>query len=237
MKFTPIPKFSDIRLSTMLLIVMPALTIAAFHYTTSKDAVAEARQPSGIVGSQPATWVPFEADVTILSPGEPNIVGRFYRSSDGSTRLVTESEDRSQRVISIKNVSQQRLYILTRGGAWLSNPMTLPRNGWRPPQFAAGRAGIGEVPLSQQVEGFQVYRQTLQGDDVVHLRAPALNFFPIVRQDLLSGKRQIYSNIRLIEPPAGLFTPPPGAAVRDRPEPKGIVAAPASGNKFRPNSQ
>jgi hypothetical protein len=172
--------------------------------------------------AQPSDWVPFDADVQISFPSKASSIdGRFFRGSDGSSRLETwDRKDPSTKVISIKNIARVRQYVSSPANGWKANPMLLPPNGWHPARYRASMKNL--VPRRDQLEGLQLYQLTGPEGDVEVL-APALNFFPVVRQYIKDGERWGYSNIRVREQDPALFEPPPGAAVTERTEPLGIV--------------
>jgi hypothetical protein len=101
--------------------------------------------------------------------------------------------------------------------------MTLPPEGWVPDRYFAGRAGVSVQPLAEKVSGFEVYQQRNDRSGTIWLRAPALNFFDLVKTNSRTGVRFSYSNVRLVEPNAALFLPPPDETLLVRTEPNGIV--------------
>ena len=91
----------------------------------------------------PTDWIAFTAKwKRVGKPG--TIFGRYFRASDGSTRL--ESEDGSNIVISISNVATVRQYAFLRD-KWVSYPMRLPSDGYRPsPRILGGTKGLEISP-------------------------------------------------------------------------------------------
>jgi hypothetical protein len=208
-------------------VVIPfALLLAWFGGIGRADRVtaAPARQAAqaGPLLAQPPDWVPFSADVEITVPNTPRVVGRFYRASDGSSRLETGPEDGSRQVISMKNIPAQTFYWFSPapGYGWTSQPLKLPPEGWRPTQYRANMKDLAKH--GERIEGLELYRYVTPSGDVA-LNAPALNFFSVVRQSVKFGKRERYFNIRLGEPPNDLFSPPAGASVRVLSKPGGII--------------
>jgi hypothetical protein len=160
----------------------------------------------------PDTWVPFSAKLTTHATSGKTFVGRFYRSSDGSTRSETGPSPDRMTVIAIKNIPQSLLY-LWRRGEWTQQPMQLPPSGWKPQSFPVRAT----TPVAEKVEGFDV----VQADSVnsTTLFAPALNLFPIVLilkecPAPLPECGERYSDIRIGEQPAELFLPPADVAYR-----------------------
>ena len=178
----------------------------------------------------PRDWVPFSADVRVTFPGINGVTtGRFYRSSDGSGRLETTFEGRELEgpLVSIRNVSERMSYV-GRGLAWTSTHLgNAPMSG--PARWREGTVGLTKLPqrvsLSPGADttsgsdlrllsegGYETYRWSVGSVDC--LLVPKLNFFPVVRNSLLSGRREVYSNIVVGEQPPGLFSPPPGATIK-----------------------
>jgi hypothetical protein len=172
--------------------------------------------------AQPAGWVAFEADLRIAAPGSFQVtIGRFFRASDGSTRLVTYLPEAPEvKVISIKNISQLRAFICSPKVGWVSGPMTLPPGGWQPPRLYLELRGLSR--RKDKIEGYELYQLVGGGGDVEFL-APGLNFFALVTQKVKTGQRWVYSNVRIGEQPSELFEPPAGAEVRHGTKPIGIV--------------
>jgi hypothetical protein len=164
----------------------------------------------------PETWVPFSADVRITFPGQVDVVGRFFRASNGSRRLETGPSLAEVMAISITNFSDLTMYqYYGTTGSWTSSPTT-PRGAevqrwpkglanWSPyPRRLAVRAG--ESGSIDSDTGFFAYRVS---DDMggFKLKVPDLNFFDIVSAHA-NGRFEIYTNLRLDEPDERLFRPP-----------------------------
>ena len=199
----------------LLLLALPVLSVAAVAYRQAQSQPVPPVTPI----EQPTTWVAFEADVRITQPGEPIIVGRFYRSRDGSTHLETGPEGDGKRVISIRNIQRSLHYSRMGSGKWMSRPMRLPAQGWRPIPV---KASPKEVKLVERVADQEVYRNVSEADGTIRLRAPALNMYPVVEQDIRGWRKEL-SNIRLADPPDELFEPPPGVPVHHVDKPFGVV--------------
>ena len=172
--------------------------------------------------SGPSTWTAFSADVRITSAKSSSVLaGRFFRSSNGSTRLETGPQDTPEvRVISIQNIELSTLFIYSPAPSqgWVARPMKLPAEGWHPQPISSNMAGLSRT--TETWEGRDVYRY--ERKDHIALLAPDLNFFAVVR-DTKDRDREEYHNIQLGEQPLELFSPPVGATVVKSSRPGGIV--------------
>jgi hypothetical protein len=170
---------------------------------------------------QPNHWVPFSADMTVTHSGTSDkiVYGRFYRSSDGSTRLETGPQPLEPLVIHIKNAKQHLMWVF-RGGRWYMSPFSM---GPLPPQMST-RTGLQPYPNKLALRpgqnnsvtsnsGFEAYRSVTRNGTLA-LMVPELNFFPVLRQRL-DGRRELYASILLQEPDPALFLPPPGPTIVD----------------------
>jgi hypothetical protein len=203
-----------------LIVTLSAITTVAVRYIDARMRGGTVRAQEAprqyTLLSQPSSWVAFEADLTISKVEGKSIKGKFFRASDGSMRLETGATV-------IHNIPRSLYYQKTRMGPWESFPMTLPPEGWVPDRYFAGRAGVGLQPLTEKVSGFEVYQQRNDRSGTIWLRAPALNFFDLVKTNSRTGARWSYSNVRLVEPNVALFLPPADDVVLIRTEPNGIV--------------
>jgi hypothetical protein len=185
-------------------------TTRAQHGPRTADASSVAQEQPGAEILQPSGWVAFQADVEITQRGKPLILGSFYRGSDGSVRLETwDAKDPSQRVISIKNKTTRTRYVKPpdkAGVGWKSYPLGETTQPYRYRTNSHIRAH------SSRVEGYSLYLSIGPEGDT-RLLAPDLNFFPLVVQGVKDGRREVYKNIKRIEPPASLFEPPSGVQV------------------------
>jgi hypothetical protein len=185
--------------------------------------VSARRDPAALRDTvvQPSSWVPFVADLRVTYPDGPSIVGRFYQAGDGSSRLETGPPGEAPRVIHIKSVVAQSGFIFHHG-QWFSNhfkvgslkPPTWYRDQLRPCRWKLSlrHGGSGSVVAT---DGFSAYEWDY-GQASFQLLIPELNMFAAVRQRV-DGRREVYSNIEIVDPDPALFAPPPGAPVSDRP--------------------
>ncbi|HWP99059.1 MAG TPA: hypothetical protein VNK92_01190 [Vicinamibacterales bacterium] len=194
--------------------VAPVLLLGAF----ASGGAAQSEVARHAVIPQPPDWVAFEAEVEYLTvPGKPAIPGRLYRARDGSRRVETGDP---VTVVSIHNIPRVTYFVYSAREGWTARPMILPPEGWRPRQYRADSRSLSKE--REPYLGFEVYR-LVSADGTIELRAPALNFEPLVRQSARDGTRIVLKNIRLVEPDPSLFEPPAGASVRYLSEPGGIV--------------
>lgn len=181
----------------------------------------------------PPTWVSFRAD-TILDHNGRQVLGKFARHSDGSTRLEQWlTGDGSARSIQIHNVSAVESYNWTATTGWTSAPMQLPEAGWNPPRYRAGNTHLaaykhkvailkGQTGSLVADEGLEAYVQWNEFGDM-SIVVPSLNFLDVVRTNAPTGRRMLYTNIEIQSLPASTFLPPPGVSVTHESEPRGIV--------------
>jgi hypothetical protein len=180
---------------------------------------------------QPATWVPFQADLLVTTPEAPLVRGRFLRGSDGSTRLETGPEGQPDRLVWINNLTQGLSYRRHRGD-WSFTELPLPEGGFHPGLFRFRTGMTGLVKLNSPVlvnsqsqllssdahqttgaTAFDAVRYVNPRGNV-RILVPELNFFAIVRQDLETGRREVYFNIDVPRTPEPhLFHPPAGASL------------------------
>src|SRR5438067_2261311 len=82
---------------------------------------------------QPQNWVPFSAQIKrVYEKSGEVVVGRVYRSSDGSTRSETGPSLDAINTIGIKNISTRSFYMWQGNDTWTAQPMELPPEGWHP---------------------------------------------------------------------------------------------------------
>lgn len=172
---------------------------------------------------QPGGWVPFAADFETTEPGKPDILGRYYRGSDGSFRSEQNAKDGSVQAIAISNIAEATAYLFLsrRGQSWVKRPMLLPPAGFKPLKRKQEMKGLSLQ--TESVQGFDTYRY-VDPTGGVELQAPALNFFPLLYERAHTLERRQYFNIKLGEQPREIFQPPPGAEIEymETPIPNGV---------------
>ncbi len=168
---------------------------------------------------QPASWVPFRADI------ERNTVqvGRFWRDRNGSSRLQWDAADQEGRTIVIENVPQAKYYVYRPATGWTVQPMVLPTLGWRPLPLPRLDAGVPVIEDSRAA-----YERVWQR--MRERRVPLLNHFAVRRESLENGTIDRYVRILVGDVADGLFTPPANARPTVLDEPGGIVAQPVGRN-------
>lgn len=194
-----------------LMVPIGVLILSAAAQSQAPRSQSERVSPTREI-PQPPTWAPFEADFSVTVPGEPTVRGVFSRASDGSTRRESWPEtEPTKRVISIKDFTQGVQYLRFQDGergiyGWKSFELKEART---PRRY---RVNQNLLPHDVIIEGLPTYRQTgVRGD--VRVLAPDLNFFPVITQLIATGRREVYTNIRRVEPSRDLFSPPPGASI------------------------
>lgn len=179
-----------------------------------------AQVPQPALVSQPTDWVPFSAQHERTNETGEVSVGRYYQSSDGSTRSETGPSLNSINVVLIKHIPTATFYKWRPKEGWTQQPMELPPNGWHPrPTYASVFQDAAET-----VEGLRLLKRELGARTM--FVAPELNLFPVMekRTDcapaVMCGSR--YFNIHIGEPPSELFTPAANATTKQLSEPGGI---------------
>jgi hypothetical protein len=203
----------------ILMLMLPLLSVGTYGYTAYLRPAQPGQAKPELI-PQPGRWVALEADVRIYQPNEPPMIGRYYRATDGSTRLETWMDGRPGKVVSIKNIPRSTHFTLTGAGNWISRPMRLPLAGWHP---VSVRMGPDVERLPEKLQNLEVYRQHSRNDGRILVRAPELNMLAVIEQDSTTGWRKELLNIKVGEPDAALFEPPSNAPVKQFPEPSGIV--------------
>ena len=155
----------------------------------------------------PATWVAFDANFVRTEPGQRKVVGFFHRGADGSTREESNIDGPARPVVLIMNISR-RLQYRVENGAWHSFPIHLSPNGWRPEKVEHDARTYRPASPVEKIE----VRRFVNPQGLVLFVAPSLNDFPL-KTERPNGGRELFSNIFVRDQPAGLFEPPPGAAV------------------------
>lgn len=194
------------------LLLIAVVVAAKSHRQTTLAGAAPAEAVKLI--DAPTEWVAFSADYVKGYPGKDEVVGRFMRASNGSDRLESGPPDDPARVIFIHNIARSLYYskrIASDGRVvWVSGPMSLPADGWKPMQMREepGR----HVMLQDSIEGRAVLQAGSHG--TVMLLAPSLNYHPLVRRVIATGYHELYRHVTLGEPAEDLFEPPPGSEIR-----------------------
>ncbi|MGE0123564.1 MAG: hypothetical protein AB7U25_11550 [Vicinamibacterales bacterium] len=211
-----------------LLMIGPAMAFGVLQAAKPLRAPAGATiQPPGQTREyvqQPSEWVPFSAHIRRVNAADGFVsVGRFYRSSNGSTRSDTGPSLDQIDTIGIKNIDRVAFYLWSIKLGWSQQPMSLPPDGWTPGLIVFNDA-MTRVP--ERVEGFELIRHDAPPFTV--FRAPQLNMFDVMRlipcqfnTALMCGTW--FSNFVVGEQPAELFAPPEGQPIAYNPQPGGIV--------------
>ena len=170
---------------------------------------------------QPTGWAAFSADAELVHPAGQTYHGRYLRASDGSTRFVLTPDGTDVAHITIRNFAQKAYYVCT-GSKWMTGPMEVPPEGYKPPRYHSGMQGL--TPYAYKLGLLKGGNRSLRAEkglDAYHyvtpsgtvwLLAPALNFQAVVKV-FLDGMRLEFSEIEIGEPDRSLFLPPPGVAV------------------------
>lgn len=173
---------------------------------------------------QPAAWVPFSADIRRVNAMTGAVsVGKFYRSSEGSTRSDTgPSLDRID-TIGIKNIRLVAFYLWSDKTGWRQQPMTIPPDGWAPGKIVFNEH-MTRVP--ERIDGLELIKHDAPPYTV--FRAPQLNMFELVK--LLPCQFESptpcgtwFANVQIGEQPPELFEVPASQPVVQNPQPGGIV--------------
>ena len=180
------------------------------------ELVGETHQLPAILIQQPPTWQPFTAELTQTTVGAPDLVGHYYRASDGSDRYDQATRDGSVHFVTIFNVQS---------GLQYACDMITNRCQRRPAGDGAGRlmnirvGTRGLAPRGERIEGYELYEYT-DASGGRSLLAPALNFASLVTIHPGRGYVRTMSRITLGEPSNSLFEPPAAAEMID-PRPLG----------------
>jgi hypothetical protein len=216
------------RRARIVAIVLPLILIGGVIFTARRavaKAVPNQAPQSGDAIEAPSSWVPFAASFRGGVPGAEKVFGRVYRSSNGSDRVESGPTADDLRMVYIRN-TQRNVYYARRGWEkpggtvyWEQGPMQLDESGWQPVQM---RTAPDRVVLAQRLEGRQVV-QVNAGSGEVHLVAPALNFYPVLKTRLLTGEQWRTLDIQVGEQAGNLFEPPAGSEIRVTNRPGGIT--------------
>lgn len=154
-----------------------------------------------------AAWVAFDATFVRTEPGRRRVVGWFHRGADGSTREESNVDGPSHPVILILNVARELQYRFE-DDVWSSYLAYLPPGGLHPQNIDRDPRKYTVAPPIEQIPVFRF----VDAQGVLLFVAPSLNNFSL-KTERPSGGRESFSNLFVRDQPAGLFEPPPGAAV------------------------
>jgi hypothetical protein len=158
-------------------------------------------------------WRAFRGEFRSVSNGVET-KGRYWRHRDGSARRETLGADGKAEFITIESLSASQFYSFS-AGSWTAQPLRLPATRTLPP---TGTAFPNATPQTERVAGYRVVgAYTVLG--TLMLRAPALDYFPLVEDHPHPALRVEF--VSIVEEPVGdtLFLPPPGAEVATLPWP------------------
>jgi hypothetical protein len=191
-----------------------ATVVVARIYTLR---VAAAQTPNYIDVPLPAAWVPFTADVVTNMDGSIE-GGTFHRNSDGSMAWIMNS--RMGELITIHNRKTKSTYVrLGDQKGWVRMPISQGLS--RPPDRVIRVRADRARKLTELLEGFETWEIVAigRGGMVTTRRVPALNGFTVYSDQIVNqtGRyTQEFTNIRLGEPPAVVFLPPPGTYTEEQ---------------------
>ena len=196
-----------------------ALRTSHFALRTSHFALCIALCIAAVAGCKPAPaataasgvsdWVAFEGEFRSIAGGTETR-GRVYRRRDGSFRKETHDVVGVPAFITIENRVKKAFYSYS-GGSWTAQP-------WRrtPPGPPAASRFPNATPQAERVAGLRVVRWDT-GWGVMTLRAPELDYYPLLEEHPFPPLRIQYVAVTRKDPPDPLFEPPPGSQVDDLP--------------------
>jgi hypothetical protein len=111
--------------------------------------------------------------------------------------------------------------------------MDVTLTDWQPLKWRKDLPGLAPYPFKLAVHagqdnslrsdtGFTAYT-FVDSRGNTRLVVPDLNWFAVVRQNLETGRREVYTNVTMGEPDPGLFEPDPGSSVKRLNVKRGIV--------------
>jgi hypothetical protein len=156
---------------------------------------------------QPAGWTAFDAYWKMLEPSQSvNLVGRFHRASDGSTRQESYNDRGELLHLRIINIHKKETYrYVAQTQRWTMQRVQYPESGYTtPPGWRVDTPGLTQ--MAQAYEGLPAY-EFRDRDGYVRTMVPALNFHP-VRLSGPGGYSRQFTNIRIRPQSADLFLPP-----------------------------
>jgi hypothetical protein len=165
--------------------------------------------PSTSAAAGVGDWVAFVGEFRSVSGGAETR-GRVYRRSDGSFRKETHDVVGVPAFINIENRVKKAFYSYS-GGGWTAQP-------WRRTPAARPDASRypNATPQAERVAGLRVMRWDT-GWGVMTLRAPELDYYPLLEEHPYPPLRIVFVSITRTDPADSLFEPPPGSQVDDLP--------------------
>lgn len=197
---------------TVVLALLP-LAVVVVSATSAFRVSQRGSLPATI--PQPAEWIAFEADSLHTGPGFPDLIGRHYRSSDGSTSHQQQTRDGSIRLVVINNIPRARVYAFNSVlNKWFQQPLVglTPDGRRRIPLWRVSTSRL--TPHPAKIEGLNVH-EYIGPKGARSLLAPELNFFSLVEEQN-DGSQLVFSNIQLREPSRSVFELPPGVVAEER---------------------
>ena len=169
----------------------------------------------------PDFYVPFDADIKQTQDGWPDVTGRVYRDSNGSTRLE-QNDGGSLSTVTItdnRNGKQYEKIDTVYEGRGTNGAWTMIDIAGRPPMKLTRKTSGFRDP-KRRVEAFDVVEVALPNGDrggAWSAMAPGLNFFVVERRapaDFNLHRRLL--NIQIREQDPALFLPPQGAKLIEK---------------------
>ena len=200
------------RLLSPRLVLAAALattTVVLFTRTVRASRQGQASAVFDVI-PQPTTWQPFVAEVIQTTPDAPDLVGWFWRASDGSERYDQAARDGSVHIVTIISVPTGWQYAcdlvrdFCKKYPFLQSPVR--------PLVARRSSTRNLAPTAEVLEGFRLHAYiTPQG--VKRLEAADLNFADLVVDDPGNGMHRVMFDIKRQEPSPTVFVPPSGIRI------------------------
>lgn len=195
----------------VLAAALATTTVVLFTRTVKASRQGQASAVVDVI-PQPTTWQPFVAEVIQTAPGAPELVGWFWRASDGSERYDQAARDGSVHIVTIISVPTGWQYTcdlvrdFCKKYPFLESPV-------RP--VVARRSNTRSLaPTAEVLEGFRLHEYiTPQG--VKRLEAADLNFADLIVDDPDNGMHRAMFNIKRQEPSPTVFVPPGGIRISE----------------------
>lgn len=189
----------------LIAVVVPLLCTAfVFVAAETQRGVAPPVAEQRVRIAMPAGWVPFSADVRIVTPQHQQW-GKRYRSANGSTAVYLYTP--AGPAVTIHNTQTGLSYWQRGDSGWVSTPIS--EHALQPPRSVLWSNKLRRLP--ERVDSFEVYE--LESKDGVTRLMPALNGM-VILWERAGGLRHEVFNIQIGEPPVDVFVPPPGVNVR-----------------------